>query len=120
MLVRFHSRASGSVTMFGDIAAELLRHMGMSGMVPGAVLAQDVPEALRRLRQVIESSEGDRVPQPLRPKSEDQGKENEEEAEQEVAKINLRTRAYPLIHLLETAAAEDCAVVWEDSSKATG
>ena len=118
MLVRFHSKASGSVTMFGDIAAELLRHMGMSGMVPGAVLAREVPEALRRLRQAVESSEGDRIMGPPRSKSE--RKESEEDADQEVAKINLRTRAYPLIQLLETAAAEDCAVVWEDSSKATG
>lgn len=120
MLVRFHSKASGSVTMFGDIAAELLRLMGMSGMVPGAMLARDVPEALRRLRQAVESSEGDRIPQPPRSKSEKQGKENEEDDGQGVAKVNLRTRAYPLLQLLETAAAEECAVVWEDSSKATG
>ena len=118
MLVRFHSKASGSVTMFGDIAAELLRFMGMSGMVPGALLAGDVPEALRRLRQAVESPEGERIPQPPRSKSETRRKENEED--DEVAKINLRTRAYPLLQLLETAATEDCAVVWEDASKATG
>ena len=118
MLVRFHSKASGGVTMFGDIATELLRHMGMSGMVPGALPAREAPEALRRLRQAVESSEGDRIIGPPRLKRE--MKESEEDAGQEVAKINLRTRAYPLIKLLETAAAEDCAVVWEDSSKATG
>lgn len=98
--------------MFGDIAAELLRLMGMSGMVPGALLAQEVPEALRRLRQAVESSAGDRIPQP--PRSKKQGEEDDE-----VAKVNLRTRAYPLLQLLETAAVEECAVVWEDSSKAT-
>jgi len=116
LLVRFHSKASAGVTMFGDIAAELLRLMGMSGMVPGALLAQDVPDALRRLRLAVESSEGDRIPQPPRSKSE--RKKNEED--DEVAKVNLRTRAYPLLRLLETAAAEECAVVWEDSSQATG
>jgi hypothetical protein len=117
LLVRFHSKASAGVTMFGDVAAELLRLMGMSGMVPGAVLAQDVPDALRRLRLAVESPEGDRIPQPPRSKSKTQEKEDDD---QDVATVNLRTRAYPLLQLLETAAAEECAVVWEDSSKATG
>jgi hypothetical protein len=118
MLVRFHSKASGSVTMFGEVATELLRLMGMSGMVPGAVLAQDVPEALRRLRQAAESPEGDRVLQPPRPKKE--AEKDEQEDDREVAKVNLRTRAFPLLRMLEDAAAEECAVVWEDASKATG
>lgn len=102
--------------MFGDIATELLRLMGMSGMVPGALLARDVPEALRRLRQAVESAEGDRIPR--RPRSKSEPKENGED--DAVAKVNLRTRAYPLVQLLEAAAAQDCDVVWEDSSKATG
>ena len=118
MLVRFHSKASAGVTMFGDVATELLRFMCTSGMVPGALLAQDVPGALRRLKQVAESSEGDRIPQRPRPESEKHGKEDE--ADDEVAKVNLRTRAYPLLRLLETAAAEECAVVWEEAGKATG
>lgn len=124
MLVRFHSKASGSVTMFGEVATELLRLMGMSGMVPGAVLAQDVPEALRRLRQAAESPEGDRIPQPPQPPRPPRPKKetakDEQDDDREVAKVNLRTRAYPLLQMLEEAAAEECAVVWEDASKATG
>ncbi len=118
MLVRFHSKAAAGVTMFGDIAAELLGFMGMSGMVPGAARAQDVPEALRQLKHAIGSSEGDRIPQPSRPKSGNEEKESGEE--DDIAKVNLRTRAYPLVQLLEAAAAEECAVVWEDAGKATG
>jgi len=104
--------------MFGDIATELLRLMGASGMVPGALQAQDVPGALRRLRQAVESPEGDRVPQPCRPKSDRTA--DEQEDDRDIAMVTLRTRAYPLVQLLEAAAAEECAVVWEDSSKATG
>ena len=118
MLVRFHSKASAGVTMFADIATELLRCMGTSGMVPGALLARDVPGALRRLRQAVESSEGERIPQPGRPKQDRPA--DEQEDDRDAAKVNLRTRAYPLVQLLEAAAAEECAVVWEDSSKATG
>jgi hypothetical protein len=116
MLVRFHSTATGAVTMFGDVATELLRLMGASGAVPGALLAADVPAALRRLNRAVESSEGDRILRPPQPKSEEEQDENGDE----VAKVKLRTRAYPLLRLLEKAAAEDCTVVWEDSSKATG
>jgi hypothetical protein len=118
MLVRFHSKASGSVTMFGDIAAELLRLMGMSGMVPGAVLARDVSEALRRLAQAVASAEGDRIAQPARQK--DRNQEGEKHEDDEVAPVNLRTRAYPLVKLLEAAATEECDVIWEAADKATG
>jgi hypothetical protein len=104
--------------MFGDIAIELLCLMGASGVVPGALLAQDVPGALRRLSQAVESSEGDRIPQSRRPKSDRTA--DEQEDDRDVAMVTLRTRAYPLVQLLEAAAAEECAVVWEDSSKSTG
>lgn len=123
MLVRFHSKASGSVTMFGDIAAELLRLMGMSGMVPGAVLARDVPEALRQLAQAVASAEGDRIPQAARPKNGRQAEANDDDDEKDagdVPRVNLRTRAHPLVKLLEAAAAEKCDVIWEEAGKATG
>ena len=113
MLVRFHSDATGAVTMFGDVAKELLLLMGASGVIPGALLAA---AALRRLSRAVESPEGNRVLRQPRSSRE----ETDDEQEEAVALVNLRTRAYPLLRLLETAAAEQCAVVWEDSSKATG
>lgn len=116
MLVRFHSKAAAGVTMFGYVAVDLLRQMGMSGVVPGAVLASGVPEALRKLRQALASAEGDRVPGPTPPGTDKDGSEKEEAA----PKINLRTRAYPLIQLLEAAVAQERDVVWEDAGKATG
>ncbi len=106
--------------MFGDIATELLRLMGMSGVVPGAVLARDVPGALRRLRQAIESSEGDRIPQPARQEDPQRDGGKHEDGEQEVPQVSLRTRAYPLVKLLEAAATEECDVIWEAADKATG
>ena len=36
--------------MFGDVAVTLIKLMGHSGSVPGAILADDVPDALARLR----------------------------------------------------------------------
>ena len=118
MLVRFHSKAAAGVTLFGYVATDLLRHMGMSGIVPGAVLAAGVPDALRRLRQALASPEGERVPGPTMPAPAKQGSEDEDE--KETSKISLRTRAYPLVQLLEAAVAQECDVVWEEAGKATG
>jgi hypothetical protein len=113
MLVRFHSKTSAGVLMFGDIAVALLRLMGMSGSVPGAVLARDIPEALGRLRQAVESAEGDRILLPA-------GTQGDEADRPDVPRIKLRTRAYPLIQMLEAAAAGECDVIWEEANKATG
>jgi len=119
MLVRFHSEASAGFTMFGDSAIELLRLMGASGAIPGALSAGDVPEALRRLGQAVASSEGERAPKEPGPEKE-QSANARANNDREVPKVKLRTRAYPLLQMLETAIAKECAVVWEDSRKATG
>ena len=42
MLVTFDSK-SGAITMFGDVAKSLLKLMGQSGDVPGAILGKDIP-----------------------------------------------------------------------------
>lgn len=101
MLVRFDSKV-GMIQMFGDVAKRLLRMMGQSGAVPGALLAADVPAALQRLK----SSVG------LEPES--GGQEN---ADGEPA-VGLRQRAFPLIELLERAARSGSDVIWEEESKA--
>ncbi|MGZ5225221.1 MAG: DUF1840 family protein, partial [Burkholderiales bacterium] len=52
MLVRFDSKV-GTITMFGDVANTLLRLMGQSGAVPGAILAPDIPAAVERLQHGV-------------------------------------------------------------------
>jgi hypothetical protein len=54
MLVTFTSKAYADITMFGDIAVTLLKMMGHSGTVPGAILAADLPAALSRLTAAID------------------------------------------------------------------
>jgi hypothetical protein len=53
MLITFQSRAYPNITLFGNVALQLIRLMGHSGSVPGAILAENVPEALMRLRTAI-------------------------------------------------------------------
>jgi hypothetical protein len=50
MLVEFKSDA-GNMTMFGDVAVSMLKMMGQTGALPGALLAKDVPAALERLKR---------------------------------------------------------------------
>ena len=101
MLVRFDSKA-GTLTTFGDVAVKLLRMMGQSGAVPGAILAQDIPAAVQRLREAVGQQ-----PQP-RAQSTDEGED---------PPVNLSQRAFPVIDLLERAAKIGADVIWEEEGK---
>jgi hypothetical protein len=105
MLVTFHSQASGSVTMFGDVAITLLRMMGHSGTVPSALRASDIPPAITRLQQQLAVEEHGRP--------DVQPDDSDPDVPPPVA---LRVRAHPLIELLSTAAREGCDVMWEEGS----
>ena len=88
--------------MFGDIAITLLKLMGHSGTVPGALLAEEVPPALDRLRKAV-------AVQPAAvPKAADGDEEDENEP-----LVALGHRALPLIELLASAATANCDVMWE-------
>ena len=102
VLVRFDSKA-GQLTTFGDVAVKLLKMMGQSGSVPGAVLAQDIPAAVERLRKAVGA---DREP------------DAREENDDEEPKVDLRQRAFPLIELLERASQTGADVIWEEERKA--
>lgn len=107
MLVTFHSNAWSSITLFGDVAAMLLKMMGHSGTVPSALRAADVASALARLKKEI----ADVVP-------EDAGgpgarADNEGEGA-DTPPVGLPLRAYPLIQMLSAAAQQECDVMWEE------
>ena len=104
MLVKFHSEAYADITMFGDIAVSLLKQMGLSGDVPGAIRPEDIPQALRRLESALarqaEAAKG-------KPSEEERDEEEQEPA------VSLGHRALPLIELLRASAQADCDVMWE-------
>lgn len=99
MLVKFDSEA-GQILMFGDVAVTLLKMMGQSGVVPGAIIAADIPPALGRLKQGIEA-------QAHHPRA----RRNDENEEPDVS---LRQRAAPLVELLDRAAKQDKNVMWTE------
>ena len=102
MLVVFSSSAYGDITMFGDIAKRLLKMMGHSGTIPSALNAEDVPAALERLKQAIEKVQQD--------SSADEPADNDDDDEE--IRVELATRAWPLIEMLTSAAEENCNVMW--------
>ena len=89
--------------MFGDVAIRLLKLMGHSGTVPSAILAEDIPEALERLRAGLAAEETSAAKD---------GSSNGNDATGEPT-VSLRNRAFPLIELLESAARQDVPVRWE-------
>ena len=104
MLVTFSCDAYANITMFGDVAIELLKLMGHSGTVPGALLAEEVPAALERLKTGIESSKAASAPEDTR------------DEEYEERTVSLAHRALPLIELLTAAAKANSNVMWDKNT----
>jgi hypothetical protein len=100
MLVKFQSDV-GTVTMFGDVAVPLLKLMGHSGTVPSAILPEDIPAAVARLKDAVAAGPDDT--------SSADGKDGDSKEE---LPVSLKQRAFPLIELLERAARRDCEVMW--------
>lgn len=98
MLVTFKTENYPDITMFGDVALGMLKMMGHSVTVPGAIRAEDVPAALSRLTAAIEAEK----PSPVLP---------DKDADEPV--ISIAHRALPLINLLAAAAESKSYVMWK-------
>lgn len=107
MLVTFRTPAYADIMMFGDIAIQLLKLMGHSGAVPGALLAEDIPEALDRLKKAIAAQPA------AAPEQEKKDRDDEDEDKENEPPVSLAHRALPLIELLTAAAAARCNVLWD-------
>ncbi len=101
MLVTFTTQGHADITLFGDVALALLKMLGHSGKVPGALLAEDVPAALERLTAAIVK---EKTPPPTENKA-----SNHDDNE---PKVSLAHRALPLINLLSAAVKENANVMW--------
>jgi Domain of unknown function (DUF1840) len=114
MLVTFRSSATESITMFGDIAVQLLRLMGATGKVPGGLDAEEVQTALRKLEQETERLRAQtNADTPARPADNEDWATDEDKDLKRERPIPVETRAVPLLSLLKRAAAAKVPVVWE-------
>jgi len=103
MLVTFHTKAYGDITMFGDVAVKLLKLMGHSGTVPSAIKPEDIPEALKRLKRAVADDVA---------ATSDSGQDDDEDENREKP-VSLKNRAFPLIQMLEAAEKDDVPVMWD-------
>jgi len=100
MLVTFKSKSYADITMFGEVGLALLKLMDYGVRVPGAIVAADVGKALENLQKGLQD-----MPKEIEV-------ESEAEEDDEPARINLATRALPLIELLQAASANEDDVRW--------
>lgn len=101
MLVTFSTKSYADITMFGDVARKLLQMMGHSGTIPSALSAEDVPAALDQLRSAIAAVAPEDAP------------DDDFDGDPIDRPVGIAQRAFPLIELLEAAAAGGHRVMWE-------
>lgn len=95
VIVTFTTDVYADTIMFGDVALAMLKMMGHSETVPGAILAADVPEVLNRLKAAVDAKKA------LPTKGMDE------------SGVSLAHRAMPLIDLLTAAAKAEVDVMWK-------
>ena len=98
MLVTFTTKAFADITMFGDVAVAMLKMMGHSTTVPGAIVAEEVPAALSRITSAIEA---------------EKASEPAEDKDADEPVVSMANRALPLIDLLAAAAKANTYVMWK-------
>ena len=120
MLVTFKTNSYADITMFGDAAETLLKMMGQSGKVPGAIMASDVPAALGALKDSLaaasDTSSGDTSSSGTSSSgtsSSDESSAATHEQDGEAPPVMLSTRALPLVELLEAAIVSSDNVLWD-------
>jgi hypothetical protein len=101
MLVTFSTKSYADLTMFGDVARKLLQMMGHSGTIPSALSPDDVPAALDQLRAAIAAAAPADIP------------DDDFDGDPIDRPVGIAQRAFPLIELLEAAAAGGHRVMWE-------
>ena len=106
MLVTFRTKAYANITMFGDVAKQLLELLGHSGTIPSAIKAEDVPAALARLEAALKQR---RAEDAADVQNGDRGRDDYDAPR----KVTLAQRAVPLLELLRAAAAKKADVMWD-------
>jgi len=99
MLVEIRGEHSGSITMFSTAAVQLFKLMGLSGSTEGAIKADQVAQSLDTLKAALEKH--------VEPAAAD-NPDNDDPPP-----VSLKTRAVPLIELLEKNAASGGYVMWQ-------
>ena len=106
MLITFKSRAHADVIMFGEVALKLIKLMGRDETVPSAIQPEDIPQALKSLREGVAVEDAAVIEN-----------ETEDIEEEEVEQVSVHNRALPLIEILNAAERENVPVMWEEGGR---
>ena len=101
MPITFHTKSYADLTFLTDVGKQLIVLMGHTPNVPGAILSNDLPAALARLRTGLAATELDAQP------------DEAPQPDEEERPIHLSRRALPLIALLEAARVNKENVMWD-------
>ena len=104
MAVTFKSKHAANILMLDTVAMPLIKMMGHSGTVPGAIAAEDIATALDKLRAAVAKA-GQSVPNTSDDSAMDE--RTEEPA------VPLAHRALPLVAMLEAAVKHGDHLIWE-------
>ena len=104
MLITFKTKNHADVVMFGDIALQLIGMMGLLKKTPGAILTEDIQQALEKLQSSLNQINSEKI---TTNSVQEVSDDNDEEP-----KIPLKIRALPLIDLLKNAHKNQNNVMW--------
>ncbi len=105
-MITFNTEHAGSIMMFDEPARALLRMMGTSASVKGALLAEDVPAALASLEAALQGLPPEAVGQ------QGDAEEGEKNETKDAVLVTLAQRAVPLRDLLRRAVETESYVSW--------
>lgn len=108
MLITFTSKVHPDVVMFGDIATVLLRAMGQSEQPPGILRGDEIRLAADRLRAYVDHAPAENAAVD----EEDNNSKSDEERRERRNRVGLRTRALPLLDLLDASYRREADVIW--------
>lgn len=98
MPITFTTKSYADITMLNDVGEAMLEMMNFGNLMPGAIAAKDIHQALTNLQKKLVDE------------SDMQDLDKEEDGDQ--SSVALSTRAMPLLELLKSANDNDNDVSW--------
>jgi hypothetical protein len=106
MPITFTTKSYADITMLNDTGEVMLELMDFGSLMPGAIAANDVPQALSNLQKNL-ADKSDQKDQEY-----DENEDENEDEEDQTSPVSMTTRAMPLLELLKSAANNDNNVSW--------
>ncbi|ODU10392.1 MAG: hypothetical protein ABS84_03185 [Rubrivivax sp. SCN 71-131] len=110
MIYKFRSKAGADLIMLGGNGDEMLRILGREPASKGIIEPADMPAARRALEAALAAA--DAAAAEARAAGEGQGEDQGEGDACERRAVGLRQRLWPMLQLLERAAAAGEPIVW--------